>query len=78
MRIIWNQACLAHLELRIGRLSHATTAAAEAITLADAHGVRNWAGIARGALGGVHAWRGDVESCRSLAAEALSAAHEYA
>jgi DNA-binding CsgD family transcriptional regulator len=76
MRIIWNQACMAHLELRIGRLGQATTAAAEAITLGDVHGVGNWAGLARGALAGVHAWRGDVETCCGVAADALVAARE--
>jgi DNA-binding CsgD family transcriptional regulator len=76
MRIIWNQMCFAHLELRVGRLGAATTAAAEAITLADAHGMRNWAGIGRSALAGVHAWRGDTDACRTVADEALAAARE--
>jgi DNA-binding CsgD family transcriptional regulator len=76
MRVIWNQACLAHLELRLGRLPQALAAAAEAIALADAHGMGAYAGIARSALAGIQAWRGDVETCRASAAEALAAARE--
>jgi DNA-binding CsgD family transcriptional regulator len=76
MRILWNQTCTAHLELRIGRLGPATTAAAEAITLADSHGIHNWGGIARSALAGVYAWRGDVDACSAIAAESLAAARD--
>ena len=76
IRIIWNQACFAHLELRLGRLREAQASAAEAITLADTHGIHNFAGIARAALAGVHAWRGDAEACRGAAAESLAAAIE--
>jgi DNA-binding CsgD family transcriptional regulator len=67
IRIIWNQACLANLELRLGRLHQAQAAASEAVTLADAHGMQNWAGIARTALAGVDAWRGDADACRAAA-----------
>jgi len=73
-RIVWNQACFAQLELWLGRLPQALAAAAEAITLGDAHGMRNWAGIARSAVAWVHAWRGNPEACRAAAAESLAAA----
>ncbi|HZQ82647.1 MAG TPA: AAA family ATPase [Gaiellaceae bacterium] len=76
LRVIWNQACVAQLELRLGRLREAQDAAAEAITTGDACGMRNWAGIARSALAGVHAWRGEVEACRTAAAESLRAADD--
>jgi DNA-binding CsgD family transcriptional regulator len=76
MRVIWNQAALAHLELRLGRLHHVLPAVAESVTLADARGVLNWAGIARGALAGVHAWRGEEDACRTTAAQSLVTASE--
>jgi len=76
MRVIWNQACIAHLELRLGRLHQVLPAVAEAVTLGDARGVRNWAGIARIALAGVHAWRGEADACRAAAAQSLATASE--
>jgi len=76
MRVIWNQAALATLELRLGRLVQATTAAAEAITLGDTHGIHNWAGLGRGALAGVHAWRGEIDPCREAVVDAVAAARE--
>jgi DNA-binding CsgD family transcriptional regulator len=76
LRIIWNQACVAHLELRLGRLREAQSAAAEAITLGDAHGMTKYAAIARSALAGAHAWRGEAEQCRTLASESLAAASD--
>jgi DNA-binding CsgD family transcriptional regulator len=76
MRIIWNQASFAHLELRLGRLHEALPAVAEAVTLGDARGVRSWAGIARIALAGIHAWRGEADACRAAAADSLVTASE--
>jgi DNA-binding CsgD family transcriptional regulator len=76
MRVIWNQTCFAHLELRLGRLAQALAAAAEAIALAEAHGMGAYSGIARCALAGIQAWRGDVELCRVSAGEAVAAARE--
>ena len=38
LRIVWNQTCAAHLELRQGRLDAATVAAAEAMQLGEAIG----------------------------------------
>jgi DNA-binding CsgD family transcriptional regulator len=76
MRVIWNQTCMAHLELRLGRLPQALAAGAEAFALADAHGMNAYAGISRYAIAGVQAWRGDAEQCRAWAGEAVRAARE--
>jgi DNA-binding CsgD family transcriptional regulator len=76
MRVVWNQSCMAHLELRLGRLPQALAAASEAIALADAHGMNAYAGISRYAVAGVQAWRGDAEQCRVSAGEAVLAARE--
>jgi DNA-binding CsgD family transcriptional regulator len=76
MRAIWNQACIATLELRLGRLQAARLAAAEAITLGDARGMSLWAGIADAALAGVHAWQGDEAGCRAAASLALASARQ--
>ncbi len=74
IRVIWNQACLAQLELRLGRLSQARLAAAEAIAVGEAHGVDRWVCIAQSALAGVLAWEGDAAACRRVATEALGTA----
>lgn len=76
MQVIWNQACVAQLELRLGRLSDARTAAAEAITVGEAHGVARWVCIAQSALAGVQAWQGDAEACRRTATDAIAVARE--
>ncbi len=73
LRILWNQACSAQLELRLGRLPQAMSAAAESVTLGEAHGVAYWAGIAHASLAHVHAWRGDTNACRAAFAEAVVA-----
>ena len=50
LRIVWNQSCAAHLELRLGRLDAATAAAAEAIQLGEVIGIPALVGVAsRGA-----------------------------
>ena len=74
LRVVWNQVCLAYLELRLGRLDAAAAAAAEAITLGEAIGSRAWAGTGRSVLAGVHAWRGEEEACRSQSAQSLEQA----
>jgi DNA-binding CsgD family transcriptional regulator len=74
IRIVWNQACLAHLELRLGRLGQARAAAAESITVGDAQRLDAWAAIARSALAGVHAWQGSRDACTALAEQALAGA----
>jgi DNA-binding CsgD family transcriptional regulator len=51
-------------------------AIAESVTLGDARGVRNWAGIARVALAGVHAWRGEADACRAAAGHSIATASE--
>ncbi len=73
IRIIWNQACLAHLETRLGRLDAAQLAASEAITLGEAHGTAFWVAIARAALAVVEAWQG-ADECLRTAADAIAAA----
>ena len=75
IRIVWNQACLAHLEVRLGRLEAAKLAAAEAITLGEAHGTALWVAVARAALAVAQAWEGAPE-CRQTATEAITAARE--
>jgi DNA-binding CsgD family transcriptional regulator len=74
IRIVWNQACLAHLELRLGRLAQARAAAAESITVGDAQRLDGWAAIARAALAGVHAWQGNRVACTTLAEQAAAGA----
>ena len=74
IRVIWNQACLAQLELRLGRLPQASLAAAEAITVGEAHGAGRWVCVAQSALAGVQAWEGDADACRRTAAEAIGTA----
>ena len=74
LRVVWNQSCTAHLELRLGRLNAATAAAAEAIPLGEAIGMPALVGSASSALAGVHAWRGQAEACRTTAAVGVAAA----
>jgi len=76
IRVIWNQLCLAHLELRCGQLPQAELAAAEAITLGEANRASSWSAVAQCALAAVHAWRGDADACRDTAAAALAAARD--
>jgi DNA-binding CsgD family transcriptional regulator len=73
LRIVWNQSCAAHLELRQGRLDAAVAAAAEAIQLAEAIGTPALVGTASAALATVHAWRGQEEACVASASIALAA-----
>jgi DNA-binding CsgD family transcriptional regulator len=73
LRIVWNQGCAAHLELRLGRLDAATVAAAEAIQLGEVIGTPALVGTASAALAGVHAWRGEAAACRASAQVALDA-----
>ena len=74
LRIVWNQACGAHLMVRIGRLDKAASAAAEAISLGDVIDTPALVGSARGALAMVQAWRGQGTACRENAREAIAAA----
>src|SRR5581483_1770577 len=76
MRVIWNQACLAHLELRVGRFAQARLAAAEPLTLADAHGIGYWAAVAHAAIAHLHAWQGDSIACRRSTDAVLEVARE--
>jgi DNA-binding CsgD family transcriptional regulator len=78
LRVVWNQSCLAHLEVRLGRLVAAEAAAAEAIPIGDAIGTPTLVGVAMGALAHVHAWRGHVDACVGAARSALDAAHHAA
>lgn len=78
LRVVWNQSCLAHLEVRLGRLTAAEAAAAEAIPIGDAIGTPTLVGVATGALAHVHAWRGHVDACVDTARKALDAAHHAA
>ncbi len=73
LRIVWNQSCGAHLELRQGRLDAAVVAAAEAIQLGEAIGTPALVGTASAALAGVHAWRGQEEACVANARAAIGA-----
>ena len=73
LRIVWNQSCAAHLELRLGRLDAATGAAAEAIQLGEVIGTPALVGTASAALAGVQAWRGDAAACVASAQAALEA-----
>jgi DNA-binding CsgD family transcriptional regulator len=75
LRIVWNQSCLAHLELRHGRLSASAVAAAEAIPLAEVLGVLPMAGATSVALAAVQVWRGEGDAGRNarLAAAAVRA-----
>ena len=73
MRVIWNQACLAHLEVRLGRLAEAELAAAEAIALGEAHGTLLWLAVSRAALAVAQAWQGSEESRVTAAAAAAGA-----
>ncbi len=73
LRIVWNQSCAAHLELRQGRLDAAVVAAAEAMQLGEAIGTPSLVGTASAALAGVHAWRGQEDACVASARTALSA-----
>src|SRR5581483_5533718 len=73
LRIVWNQSCAAHLELRQGRLDAAAVAAAEAIRLGETIGTPALVGVASAALAGVHAWRGQDDACRAAAQVAISA-----
>ena len=72
VRVAYTLAASVHLELRIGRLSRAAAAAAEAIPLAEAIGTSAIAGIASGGLALVHAWRGQADACKLLAGAALT------
>lgn len=74
LRIVWNQSCLAHLELRVGRLAAAEAAASEAIPIGEAIATTTLVGIAQGALAHVHAWRGQTAACVAAAREAGDAA----
>lgn len=74
--VAFTLAASAHLELRLGRLSHAEAAAAEAIPLAEAIGTSAVAGIASGGLAVVQAWRGREDACKALAEAASTAARE--
>jgi DNA-binding CsgD family transcriptional regulator len=76
IRRVWIDACLAHLELHLGRLPQARIAAARAITLAEAHSATRWRSMAQSALAGVDAWQGVAEGCRRAAAEAIAVAGE--
>ena len=73
LRIVWNQSCAAHLDLREGRLDAAAVAAAEAIRLGEAIGTPALVGVASAALAGVHAWRGQEAACRAAAQVAIAA-----
>jgi DNA-binding CsgD family transcriptional regulator len=73
LRIVWNQSCAAHLELRQGRLNAAAAAAAEAIELGGSIGTPALVGLASAALAGVQAWRGQSAGCAESAEAALSA-----
>lgn len=73
LRIVWNQSCAAHLELRLGRLDAAAGAAAEAIQLGEVIGTPALVGTASAALAGVQAWRGDAAACVASAQAALEA-----
>ncbi len=73
LRIVWNQSCAAHLELRQGRLDAAVVAAAEAIQLGEAIGTPSLVGTASAALAGVHAWRGQSAACVAAAQTAIAA-----
>jgi DNA-binding CsgD family transcriptional regulator len=72
--VAWNQGCGAHLDLRLGRLAAAETAASEAIPLADTNGTMTVAGFASAALAHVYAWRGRSDACVATARIALDAA----
>ena len=74
LRIVWNQSCMAHLELRLGRLGVAAAAAAEAISLGEVIGTSTIVGYAQSALAGVHAWRGQAEACAESALVGIEAA----
>ena len=73
LRIVWNQSCAAHLELRLGRLDAAVAAAAEAIQLGEVIDTPALVGVASAALAGVQAWRGQAAACTESARAALSA-----
>jgi len=73
LRIVWNQSCAAHLELRLGRLDAALVAAAEAIQLGEAIGTPALVGAASAASASVHAWRGQEEACVASARIAIAA-----
>ncbi len=47
LRIVWNQSCAAHLELRLGRLTASAAAAVEAVPLGEAIGTPALVGVAR-------------------------------
>jgi len=74
IRVVYTLATSAHLEMRLGRLSQAAAAAAEAIPLAEAIGTPALAGVASGGLAHVSAWRGHADACRRLAGAALASA----
>jgi DNA-binding CsgD family transcriptional regulator len=76
MRVIWNQGCLSYLECRVGRFGQARLAAAEAITLGDAHGTAAWAASGHATMARLHAWQGDATSCRASADVVLDVARE--
>ena len=76
VRIVWNQTCSAHLELRLGRLTAAAACAAEAIPIGETIGTPALVGAASAALAAVHAWRGEAEACDSLARVAIAAARD--
>jgi DNA-binding CsgD family transcriptional regulator len=78
MQVIWNQNCLAQLELRLGRLQQARLAATESIAVGETHAATVWVAGAKGALAGVQAWQGDEDACRRAAAEAVAAAQTVA
>jgi hypothetical protein len=69
---LWNDACLAHLEVRLGRLHEAKLAASRAVTLAEAYGFRRFGLVPLCALASVHAWQGEADACKRTAAEALT------
>ena len=76
MQVIWNQSCLADLELRLGRLRQARLAAAESISVGEAHEATLWVAGAQSVLAEVQAWQGDDADCRATAGAALAAARE--
>jgi DNA-binding CsgD family transcriptional regulator len=74
LRVANNQVCFTHLELRLGRLREAESAAAEAITLGEATGNLMLVGDAMSGLAGVYAWQGAAAACEAVAVRALDEA----
>jgi DNA-binding CsgD family transcriptional regulator len=73
LRIVWNQSCAAHLDLRLGRLDAAVADAAEAIQLGEVIDTPALVGLASAALAGAQAWRGQAAACTESARVALAA-----